>query len=253
LALFGVTQFRNRVKQISSRASQPTRRALRVVRALRPRRPRGVCVSARHTEASAPSLWTRRRDGPSASLSHRTPRPGRKAGRPVPCGATHAAPIVDIRAPLCMRLYNWPRRRRNIPRSPRALLTSLLCPVRTQVGPAVPCPLTSRLAREAGRARPAASPLAPCTSLHAPVRSGLQGAPTPSSGCTGGRPRGSTPPTPDDPTSTRETTSNHPTKVSRSPGSGPPAKSDRPRPPIPAAGAGRPAGDYIARIKFFAG
>jgi hypothetical protein len=166
-----------------------------------------------------------------------------QGGRPAcRCHAVRHAPRPSSTSapPLCMRLYNWPRRRRNIPRSPRALLTSLLCHIRTQVGPAVPCPPTSRLAREAGRARPAASPLAPCTSVHAPARSpGLQGAPTPSSGCTGGRPRGSTPPTPDDPTSTRETTSNHPTKVSRSPGSGPPAKSGRQfRPPAQADPSG---------------
>jgi hypothetical protein len=59
------------------------------------------------------------------------PRLGRMADRPLPCGATRAAQHRRHPRPPCMRLYNWPRRRRSVPKSPSALLSmlSLMMPV----------------------------------------------------------------------------------------------------------------------------
>jgi hypothetical protein len=139
--------------------------------------------------------------------------------------------------PPCRRLYNWPRRRRITPTRPPHLSPLSRSPAgraggavhRRRGQPEEPAELTPPLVHRSLHLPPRARAVL----LHAPAWSlGLQSTPTPSSGGTGGRPRGGAPPTPKDPISTRETTSNHPTKVSRSPRSGSPAKSGRPRPPI---------------------
>jgi hypothetical protein len=89
---------------------------------------------------------------------------GRQAGA-MRCDTRRAASSTS--APPCMRLFNWPRRRRSVPMSPRALLTSPLCPVRKRVGPAVPCPPGATASK---RSRSSSPRRQSARSLHLPPR-----------------------------------------------------------------------------------
>jgi hypothetical protein len=90
---------------------------------------------------------------------------GRQAGA-MRCDMRRAASSTSAPLP-CMRLYNWRRRRRSVPKSPRTLLTSLLCPVRKRVGPAVPCPPDVAASK---RSRPSSPRRQSARSLHLPLR-----------------------------------------------------------------------------------